>query len=386
MKSKRLRYILTSISLAVILGVLINAYYPANSKESTRSEAQLQKFQVIQPVMKDTTFVADYIASMQAIQHVELRSRIKGVIEAIHIDEGQLVRKGDLLFTLSKREYETQYLQATAALNSAIAEKRSAEVEFKSTKELVDKGIESPTQLEMAKAKIEALEAKVAEARSVEEEARLFLSYTLVKAPFDGVIGRIPNKVGSLEEEGTLLTTISDNSQMYAYFNVSEKEYLKLIEDNKANSTQEIALVLADQQLYPYLGKIQTLNNMINNETGTISFRAMFPNPDRKLRHGATGKVRLTKQVTNALLIPQVATVEAQDMLYVFVVDQDNVLHRRKFDVQFRLPQLYVVSSGVTLDDLIVYKGHQHIQEGMKIDHETVSFLTASSPVIALND
>ena len=386
MKKRQTQYILSGIGVLVLLLVLFTAFYPAGSQEESKPKSNVEKFQVIQPVVKDTTFIADYIASLQAIQHVELRSRIKGVIEEIHIDEGQLVKKGDVLFTLSKQEYETELLQAKAASNSAVAEKKSAEVELKNTKELVDKGIESPTQLEIAKAKIEALEAKVEEARSYEEQAKLHLNYTTIRAPFDGVIGRIPNKVGSLEEEGTLLTTISDNRQMFAYFNMSEKEYLKLMEQEK-NDDDQVTLLLANQKPYGHEGKIQTLDNMIKSETGTISFRALFPNPKRNLVHGATGKVRITKQMKNALLIPQVATVEAQDVLYVFLVDEENVLHRKKVKTSFRLPHLYVVESGLTPDDRIIYKGTQHIQDGMKVEPEAVNFLSQqNAPAIAMND
>lgn len=386
MKNKRTIYILSSFAVFTLLLGLFTAFYPASSPEDTSQKERFEKFEVIRPALRDTTFVTDYIASLQAIQHVELRSRIKGVIEEIHVDEGQLVKKGEVLFTLSKQEYETGLLQAKAALNSAIAERKSAEVEMKNTKELVDKGIESSTQLEIAEAKIEALEAKVEEARSFEEQSKLYLNYTIVRAPFDGVIGRIPNKVGSLEEEGTLLTTISDNSQVYAYFNVSEKEYLKLIEQEKTDN-EKVALLLANQQTYAHQGNIQTLDNMIKSETGTISFRALFPNPDRNLIHGATGKVRITKQVKNALLIPQVATVEAQDVLYVFVVDEDNVLQRRKVTTLFRLPYLYVVDSGISSDDRIIYKGMQHIHDGMRIQTEAVDFLSKqSNPAIAMRD
>ncbi len=384
MKRKRTLFILSSVgSLTLMLG-LFTALYPAGSPEKSAPELEVEKFQVIHPVRKDTTFVTDYIASLQAIQHVELRSRIRGVIEEIHVDEGQLVKKGDVLFTLSKQEYETMLYQAKAAMNSAIAEKKSAEVELKNTRDLVNKNIESPTQLEIANARIDALEAKVEEARSLVEQARLQLNYTMVKAPFDGVIGRIPNKVGSLEEEGTLLTTISDNSKIYAYFNVSEKEYLKLIGKEKTNN-ELVTLLLANQRPYEHPGKIQTLDNMIRSETGTISFRALFPNPERNLIHGASGKVRITKELKNALLIPQVATVEAQDILYVFVVDDGNILHRRKVNPLFRLPQLYVIGDGISGNDRIVYKGLQHIRDGMKIESEVVDFLSEqSSPMIAL--
>lgn len=386
MKRTRTLFILSGVGLLTLILGLFTALYSAGSPEETASESEVEKFQVIQPVIKDTTFVTDYIASLQAIQHVELRSRIRGVIEEIHVDEGQLVKKGDVLFTLSKQEYETRLYQAKAALNSAIAEKRSAEVELKNTRDLVNKNIESPTQLEIANARIDALEAKVEEAKSMVDQARLHLNYTMVRAPFDGVIGRIPNKVGSLEEEGTLLTTISDNSKIYAYFNVSEKEYLKLIEQEKTNN-ELVTLLLANQRPYEHQGKIQTLDNMIRSETGTISFRALFPNPERNLIHGASGKVRITKEIKNAMLIPQVATVEAQDILYVFVVDEANILHRRKVNPLFRLPQLYVIEGGISHDDRIVYKGLQHIRDGMLIQTEPVNFLAQqNNPVIAMKN
>ena len=374
-----------TVGFPIISLSLFPNFFSVNAKDGTTQEV-IEKFSVTKPVKKDTSICVDYIANLQAIKHVQLRSRIKGVIKEIHVDEGQLVKKGTVLFTLSSQEYETALLKARSSVNSAIAEKKSAQVELKSTNELVQKGIESSTQLELAKAKIEALEAKVEEARSLEENAKLHLSFTIITAPFEGIIGRIPNKVGSLEEEGTLLTTISDNSQIHAYFNVSEKEYLKLLVKKNKATNERVSLILANQQTYLHEGVIETEDNHINNETGTIAFRATFPNPDRNLKHGATGKVQIKRQIKNALLIPQISTVETQDMLSVFVLDNENVLHRKKVNALFRIPHLYVVGSVLSTDDRIIYQGLQHVEDGMTVDPEMVNFLTpVTNQVVALN-
>ncbi|MEQ8238912.1 MAG: efflux RND transporter periplasmic adaptor subunit [Cyclobacteriaceae bacterium] len=392
MKKRHRQFIFLSsglLFLTVGFPLISLAFFPnffsANAKDDTATQKVIEKFSVTKPVKKDTSICVDYIANLQAIKHVQLKSRIKGVINQIHVDEGQLVKSGTVLFTLSSQEYETELLKARSSVNSAIAELKSAEVELKSTIELVQKGIESSTQLELGKAKIEALEAKVEEAKSLEENAKLHLSFTTITAPFEGIIGRIPNKVGSLEEEGTLLTTISDNSQIHTYFNVSEKEYLKLlVEQDKAK--ERVSLILANQQTYLHEGIIETQDNHINSETGTIAFRATFPNPDRNLKHGATGKVQIKRQIKNALLIPQIATVETQDMISVFVLDNENTIHRKKVSVLFRLPHLYVLGSVLSTDDRIIYQGLQHVEDGMSVDPEMVDFLTPiMKPVIALN-
>lgn len=272
------------------LSVWAALFVSACSSDKKNSVNQ-EKYPVTNPIVMDTAYTHDYVANIHSLQHVELRARVKGYIEKIHVDEGEIVKAGQILFSISRQEYEVDLLKAKAMLKSAIADAKAAELDLQNVKILVEKNIVSKTELKIAQAKLDALQAKVDEAQSYEASAELNLSYTVIKAPFDGIIDRIPNKAGSLVDEGTLLTTLSDNKKVFAYFNVSEKEYLDfttLIDSEKKN---EVSLVLANNQIHKYKGCIETVAGKIDKNTGNIAFRACFPNPDLLLKHGSSGEV-----------------------------------------------------------------------------------------------
>ncbi|KXK32745.1 MAG: putative multidrug efflux pump [Candidatus Brocadia sinica] len=354
------------------LSVWAALFVSACSSDKKNSVNQ-EKYPVTNPIVMDTAYTHDYVANIHSLQHVELRARVKGYIEKIHVDEGEIVKAGQILFSISRQEYEVDLLKAKAMLKSAIADAKAAELDLQNVKILVEKNIVSKTELKIAQAKLDALQAKVDEAQSYEASAELNLSYTVIKAPFDGIIDRIPNKAGSLVDEGTLLTTLSDNKKVFAYFNVSEKEYLDfttLIDSEKKN---EVSLVLANNQIHKYKGCIETVAGKIDKNTGNIAFRACFPNPDLLLKHGSSGEVRIMKEEKNALIIPQKATFEIQDKIYVFTVGPDNTVKMRSIVPKLRIPHLYVIESGLSSNDRIIYEGIQQAKEGDTIIPEVIS-------------
>ncbi|MFN8355427.1 MAG: efflux RND transporter periplasmic adaptor subunit [Spirosomataceae bacterium] len=333
-----------------------------------------EKYQITSPLIIDTTYHTDYVSDIHSVRNVEIRARVKGYIEAIHVDEGKYVKKGQLLFSISKNEYKEELLRAKALLKNAIAEAKAAELTLQNTKLLVDKNVVSRAELEMAQSKLEALNAKIDEAKSQESSAQLKLSLTDIKAPFDGVIDRIPNKVGSLIDEGTLLTTLSDNSEVFAYFNVSEKEYLDFAQKlHHTTNRMEVTLILANNKEHTYKGHIETMEGEFDKVTGSIAFRARFPNPERLLKHGASGKIRMMNKLDNALVIPQKSTFEIQDRTYVYVIDQKNKVKMRSFTSKLRIPHLYILESGLSPSDKIIYEGIQELREGTQVETEFVS-------------
>ncbi|UJS18477.1 MAG: efflux RND transporter periplasmic adaptor subunit [Candidatus Jettenia sp.] len=357
-----------SMYLSVCAALLI----PACSSEKEITDNR-EKYPVTNPVVMDTAYTNDYVADIHSLQHVEIRAKVKGYIEKIHVDEGEIVKAGQILFSMRRKKYEIEVLKAKAVLKSAIAEAKAAELDLQNVKMLVEKNIVSKTELQMAQAKLDALHAKVDEAQSYVASAELNLSYTVIKAPFDGIIDRIPNKIGSLVDEGTLLTTLSDNKEVFAYFNVSEKEYLDfttLIDSEKKN---DVTLVLANNQIHSCNGCIETVAGTIDKDTGNIAFRACFPNPDLLLKHGSSGKVRITKEEKNALIIPQKATFEIQDKMYVFTVDSSNTVKMKSIVPKLRIPHLYVIEPGLSSHDRIIYEGIQLVKEGDKIIPEVIS-------------
>lgn len=360
---------LTTLALSVGLAVSI---LTACSTEQKQGSAKIDTYPVIQPVVTDTLYAKEYVADIQAVQHVEIRSRIEGYMDRIYVDEGAFVRKGQLLFSVNNPAYREELMRATASLKNATAEAKTAEVEVKSVAMLADKKVISAIELEKAQAKLAALRARIEEAQTAQTGARLKLALTQIRAPFAGVVDRIPNKTGSLVEEGILLTTLSDNRQVFAYFNVPEGEYLDFVTTKAALAQSDVSLVLANNRLHTRRGRIEKIDGQIDRNTGNIAFRARFNNPQHVLKHGSSGKVRMNQPVTNALLIPQKAAFELQDKLFVFVVGADNKVRMRSFVPQLRLPQLYVVQSGLSSTDRILYEGIQTVKEGDQIQPQLI--------------
>lgn len=345
------------------------------AKGNTEKKVEAPELPVIKLAPVDTILHKTYVANVNAYQHVELRAKVSGFLEEILVDEGQYVKKGQLMFKLNDAEYKVQMSEARAALSSAMAEIKSVEVELDRVKKLVDKNIVSSSELELAHVRLAAAKAKADEARAKEERAQIHLSYTSIRAPFDGIIDRIPLKLGSLVNEGTLLTRVSDIHAMHVYFNVSEHEYLQYVQNQKAGHkmNQPATLVLADGNTYKHQGKIETMEGEFEKETGSIAFRAVFPNPGKLLKHGASGKILLTTKTSDALMIPQRAIFEIQDRNYVFVLTDKNTVRMKQFTAGARVDDFVLVESGLEPGDQIVYEGVQNIREGSPIKPRMIS-------------
>lgn len=349
-------------------------FFACNSKEG--DDRNLIDIPVTEVVSIDTALTTDYVAEITAIQNVEIRAKVGGYIEKIFVDEGKYVIEGQPLFKINEAGYREDLNRTKALYRIAAAEAKSIEIELLNATQLNRKNVISASELEIAKNKFASANAKVEEALANEEAAEHRLSLTTIRAPFSGYINRIPSKIGSLVNEGSLLTSISENREVFAYFDVSEKEYLayaeNLLKDSVGSKT--VQLVLANGKLHEYKGRIETIEGEINPSTGTIAFRARFRNPDQILKHGASGKVRMTKRLINVLAIPQKATFEIQDKVYVYVVGPGNKLEMRNIQVANRLSHIYIVSSGLKEKDKIVYEGIQQLQDGQTIKPTMVSF------------
>jgi membrane fusion protein (multidrug efflux system) len=247
-----------------------------------------------------------------------------------------------------------------AELQKAEAEAEFTQIEYQNTKMLADGDIVSPNELALAKAKVNKAQAELA-------LARVHRALTEVRAPFDGIAGRFQVRLGSLLDEGELLTTLSDNRTLWVYFNVTESEYLDYKSRARDAQPPTVKLRLANGAVFEQSGKVETIEADFNNETGNIAFRATFPNPDGLLRHGETGKVLMNTSVRNALLIPQKATFEVLDKKFVFVVDDKHIVRSRQISVAHELPHLYVVDSGLAEHDKILIDGLRKVHDGSEI-------------------
>ncbi|WP_166922044.1 efflux RND transporter periplasmic adaptor subunit [Flavobacterium poyangense] len=324
------------------------------SKKEEKEE--VEKFTVTNPVKIDTSFTKQYVSQIKSVRNIEIRAQEKGFLQNIYVDEGQFVKAGQLLFKIMPKMYEAELLKAQA-------EQKSAEIELQNTKTLADKNIVSKNEQAVAMSKLQAAKAEVA-------LAKLHLSFTEIRAPFDGTIDRIPLKLGSLIDERELLTSLSDNSQMFAYFNVSEPEYLQYQTDVKDRADAKVGLVLANGETFKYKGNVEVIESEFNNETGNIAFRARFPNTGKLLRNGETGQIQMLVPLKNAIVIPQKATYEIQDKKYVFVIDKSNKVSSKEITITGEIPDLYVVSNGLAENDKILLEGVQKVKENDKIQYE----------------
>ncbi|WP_297337594.1 efflux RND transporter periplasmic adaptor subunit [Algoriphagus sp.] len=312
-----------------------------------------------------------YIADIQAIQFVEVRSKVEGFVDQIFVDEGQFVTKGQKLFQLSSAEYSELVNAARANLARAQAEQQAAKVEVERLQILVDKNIISASELELAKSKMTVANSQIAEAESKLKSALTGLSYTTIKAPFDGLVDRIPFKTGSLVTENDLLTSITDISSVFAYYKMNESEYLNFMRDKIAKGgakeiTEELTLILSDGQIYPHKGILETTEGDIESGTGSIGFRVRFPNPNQLIKHGASGRVQMNSTLENIFLIPQKSTFEIQDFTYVYLVDKEGKVRVRSFKPIQRYG-LYYLADSFLPGDKIVYEGIQQVSDGARV-------------------
>ncbi|UOE52058.1 efflux RND transporter periplasmic adaptor subunit [Mucilaginibacter sp. SMC90] len=356
--------------LAIAAGILVTG---CSTKAKTNNEAAASdtlQLPVLTLNTQDTVLQKSYVADIQAQKNIEIRSRVRGFLEKIYIDEGKQVKKGQLLFKLNDQEFKVNLSKAKAALSNAVADAKATELEVARVKLLVDKKVISKSELEVAESKMNADKATIEEAQSMVQSAQDQLAYTYIHAPFDGIIDRIPLKSGSLIDEGTLLTSLSDISSMYAYFSFPENEYLQYIrkkESAPGQTSDKVKLVLADGLDFPYQGEIETVEAEIEQKTGSINFRAKFPNPKKLLRHGATGKLYISTKADSVIMVPQQSVFDIQDKSYVYIVDKNNKLHMQAFLPQTRFSTYYIVKDGLKAGDRILFQGAQNVRDGMII-------------------
>jgi membrane fusion protein (multidrug efflux system) len=328
-------------------------------------------FLVTSPISMDTSFVKEYVCQIHSINHIEVRAMEKGYLQKIFIDEGQFVHRGQRLFQILPTLYEAEYQKAQAEINFA-------KIEYENTKQLADSNIVSPNELAMIMAKLDKAKAELALAQA-------HLQFTDIRAPFDGIIDRLHVRIGSLVDEGELLTNLSDNSHMWVYFNVPEVEYLDYKEKVASDSTLRVSLIMANGKLFKHPGVVEAIQADFNNETGNIAFRATFRNPEGLLRHGETGNIEMRVPLENALIIPQKATFEILEKKYVFVIDKDNSVKTREITVSAEMEDLYAVTNGLDGSEKILLEGLRKVKENdlIKFEYQEPAVVMANLKVYA---
>jgi len=341
-----------------------------------------QQLPVITVSSLPATTYQEYTASLQGRKDIEIRPQVDGYIEKIYVDEGARVRKGQPLFHINDRPYREQLNNAKASLAAAKANLANAQINVNKLTPLVQNNVISDVQLKTAQAAYTAAEANVAQAEAVVQSAQINIGYALIKAPADGYIGKIPLKTGSLVGTTTAepLTILSETKEVYAYFSLSENDFMKFKDQFKGTSIEEkikqmpaVDLVLADNSVYQEKGKVEIAEGQFDRTAGTITFRAIFPNANGTLRSGNTGKIRIAKTITNTIVIPQEATYELQDKVFVFIVGDSNKVASKPLTISATSGNYYLIQGGINAGEKIVYTGLERLRDGAVIIPQPMS-------------
>lgn len=349
------------------LGVLLSLALGLPACGTKPSPEGPDVFPIAVPGRAAAFYEREYVGEVQAIQRAELLARIKGRIESVLIDEGQPVKEGQLLFSIAAKELQQELRKARAAVASAGAELKAAEVERANSQLLLDNAVISPAEMALLGSRIQSLTAKLDEAKAHEGQTAINLTYSSVRAPFAGVVNRLPKKVGSTVAEGDLLTTVTDTSEVLVYFRVSEQEYLAFASTQGEGRPKEVSFRLADGHRLPVTGIMDAVETEFDRNTGTIAFRARFKNDGQLLKHGSTGKVVMKVDVKDGLTVPQKSTFEVQDHVYVYTVDAEGKARAKRIHPKLRFDEVFVIESGIAADERFIVEGAQRIKDGQPV-------------------
>ena len=369
MISKRANHLLAALSLVLLAS--------CSSEEAPAPAGGIKPYQVLDIEQQNTTIETTYPAVLEGIENVDIHPKIDGFVEKIAVDEGEFVRKGQLLFTISAPQYEQLVRTARAAVKSAEAGVSVARLQVQKTKSLVEKNIVNKYELQEADLTLQTRLAELAQAEANLVNANVNLGYTRISSPVDGVIGSLAFKSGSLVSSNMTkpLTTVSNISKIYAYFSMNEKQLLEFIRNTKGTDIKtkianmpSVSLVLSDGSLYPDKGTIGSVNGLINQQTGSARIRATFSNNLNLLRSGGSAQVRIPQEISNGYLIPQRAVADIQGKKFVYKVGKNGTITMTNVEVmEATSGHFYIVTKGVKKKDSVVLEGIQFLKDGMKI-------------------
>lgn len=324
----------------------------------------------------DAATESEFPAAIQGQTDVEIRPQVNGILDKIYVDEGAYVNAGQVLFKINENPYREQLNNATASLNAALAAAENAQIEVDKLTPLVQNKVVSDYQLKTARASLNIAKANVAQSKAVVGTAKINLDYTSIKAPVSGYIGRLPKKQGSLINvaDPEALTKLSDTKEVYAYFSLGENDFINFKSQYEGNTINDklkklppVTLLLSDGSAYSETGKIDMVDGQFDKTTGAITMRASFPNKKGLLRSGNTGKIKISLNHENSLVIPQDATLEIQDKIFVFLVDNKNAVTKQPVIVSGKSGTNYLVKEGIKTGDRIVTKGFESLPDGAVI-------------------
>ncbi|GAB3988566.1 efflux RND transporter periplasmic adaptor subunit [Spirosoma daeguense] len=369
-------------SLYVALFLALSQFGCGSSTQETSTATQVPTLPVIQVKTASVTTYQEFSATLEGRVNVDIRPQVEGYLEKIYVDEGAAVRKGQPLFRIDTRTYREQVGNANATLLAAKANQDKAALEVARLAPLVENNVVSDVQLKAAQSAFAAAKANVEQAKSMVGNANVNLNRTLITSPATGFIGRLPFKTGSLvgRAEVLPLTTVSDVQEIYAYFSMGEVDFLRFTKQASGNSLADkiknlppIDLVLADGKSYAQKGRIELVSGQFDKTMGAISFRAVFPNPQGLLRSGITGRIRIPEAHPSAVVVPQEATFERQDRVFVFAVADSNKVVSKPLQIAGKSGNFYLISKGIQPGERIVREGLDRLRDGDAISPRLIA-------------
>jgi len=369
----------------IVSAILIAAavyFSGCNESQGTQAAFPPQALPVLPINTAPATTYLTYSAAVEGKTNVEIRPQVSGYLDKIYVEEGAYVTAGQPLFKINDRPYDAQLHNSQANIEAARANMEKAAIEVHRLQPLVENKVISDVQLKAAQAAYDAAKAQVSQAEAESNNAGINLGYTLLKAPVSGYIGRIPFKAGALVGKGEAqpLTVLSDVKEVYAYFGMSESDFLKFTSQVPGKTIKEkikglppIELQLADRSIYANKGKIELMEGQFDRNIGAITFRATFPNAEGLLRSGITGNIRIPQSNSGLLPVPQTSTYEIQDRIFVFTLGDSNKVVSKQLHIVGKTTNYYLVDKGVQAGDRIVFAGMDRLQDGAVISPQQLS-------------
>ncbi|SFI81166.1 efflux RND transporter periplasmic adaptor subunit [Myroides guanonis] len=376
----RKKNLLVAFASLLMIGTLVLAN---SCNISTKKPVDPKENALALPVIKIDTATAitvkDYIGTIEGKVNVEIRPQVEGILDEIYVDEGAFVKEGQPLFKINPQPYQEKLNNEIATENVEKAKLKNAQLEIDRLKPLIDNEVIAEVQLETAKSNYEIAKASLAKASASVASAKISLEYTIIKAPVSGYIGRIPKRIGNLvaKNDSQPMTVLSDVSDVYVYFGMSESDFLYFTKSNqkldtsKTNDSNQnlpkVTLILADGHEYTERGVVDAINGQVNRNTGAISLRATFPNSQDVMRSGNSGTVKLQETKHNVILVPQVATTSIQDKTFVYLLDNESKVKLQSISIEGVSGTNYIVTEGLKRGDIIIKTGFDKLTEGMYV-------------------
>ncbi len=362
-------------------------------KEENKQEERVLPYKYIETATQVAVINNDYPAQLQGSQNIDIRPMIDGYIQSVHIDEGQTVRKGQLMFRITNPQYDQLVRSARAALQSAKTQVDNANMQVTKVKPLVEKDIISPFELQSAELQLKSAQAAYAQAQATLANAQTNLGYTNVYAPVSGVVGTLPYRIGSYVNSATPqpLTTVSSINDIYAYFSLNEKDQITFFKNASGTSTGEklrslpdVKLLLADGSEYEHKGEVRSISGQANPQTGSFNMRATFPNPTGLLRSGNSATVRIPNTIYDAIVIPQAATFEVQGNHFVYLINQDSIVRQSPVTItDMKDGKRYIVNTGLKNGDKVVIEGVSILKDSTRVSPQKTTLDLAVNPEAA---